>query len=122
LEHFEFVAEDKEDTRRAFLDSLIDALAKRGLIVAYNAGFESQRLSDLAKWLPEYAGKIAAIRARLWDLWPLVKKNVYYPEFQGSFSLKAILPALVLGSTYLRRHGGVGRRRGRVGLGPDGSR
>ena len=100
LEHFEFLAEDKEDPRRAFLDSLIDTLAKRGLIVAYNAGFESQRLSDLANWMPEYAGKIAKIQARLWDLWPFVKKHVYHPKFQGSFSLKAILPALAPGSSY----------------------
>jgi hypothetical protein len=100
LEHFEFLAEDEKDPRRAFLDSLSDALAKRGLIVAYNAGFESQRLSDLANWIPGFAGKIARIQARLWDLWPFVKKHVYHPEFRGSFSLKAILPALVPGCSY----------------------
>jgi hypothetical protein len=100
LEHFEFLAEGEADPRRAFLDSLGDALAKRGLIVAYNAGFESQRLGDLAQWMPEYAGRIAKIRARLWDLWPFVKKHLYHPEFQGSFSLKAVLSALVPGSGY----------------------
>jgi predicted RecB family nuclease len=100
LEHLEFLAEDEKDPRRAFLDSLSDALAKRGLIVAYNADFESQRLSDLANWMPEYAGKIAKIQARLWDLWPFVKQHVYHPQFRGSFSLKAILPALVPGSSY----------------------
>ena len=100
LEHFEFLAEDEEDPRRAFLDSLSEALGKRGLTVVYNAGFESQRLSDLAKWMPEHAGKIARIQARLWDLWPFVKKHVYHPQFQGSFSLKAVLPALVPGYSY----------------------
>jgi Domain of unknown function(DUF2779) len=100
LQHFEFLAEDEADPRRAFLDSLGDALAKRGLIVAYNAGFEAQRLGDLAQWMPEYAGRIANIRARLWDLWPFVKKHLYHPEFQGSFSLKAVLSALVPGSGY----------------------
>jgi predicted RecB family nuclease len=100
LEHFEFLAEDEEDPRPAFLDSLIDTLGKRGLIVAYNAGFESQRLGDLANWMPKYAGKIAKIQARLLDLWPIVKKHVYHPRFQGSFSLKAILPALVPEMTY----------------------
>jgi predicted RecB family nuclease len=100
LEHFEFLAENEGDPRRAFLDSLGDALANRGLIVAYNAGFESQRLSDLTKWMPEYAPKIAKIQARLWDLWPFVKKHLYHPEFQGSFSLKTVLSALVPGSGY----------------------
>jgi predicted RecB family nuclease len=100
LEHFEFLAEDEKDPRRAFLDSLSDVLAKRGLIVAYNAAFESQRLSDLAHWMPECAEKIARIQARLWDLWPFVKKHVYHPQFQGSFSLKAVLPALAPGFSY----------------------
>ena len=68
LEHFEFLAEDEEDPRRAFIDSLSDALAKRGLIVAYNAGFESQRLRDLASWMPEYAGTIAKIQAHVGPL------------------------------------------------------
>ena len=100
LEHSEFLAEDEKDPRHAFLCSLSDALPKRGPIVAYNAGFESQRLSELANWMPEYAGKIAKIQARLWDLWPFVKKHVYHPQFHGSFSLKAILPALVPGFSY----------------------
>jgi hypothetical protein len=29
-----------------------------------------------------------------------VKKHVYHPQFQGSFSLKAVLPALVPGYSY----------------------
>ena len=100
LENFDFLAEDEGDPRRDFVDSLIGVLAKRGLIVAYNAGFESQRLSDLANWMPKYAGQIAKIQARLWDLWPFVKRHVYHPHFRGSFSLKAILPALVPGVSY----------------------
>ena len=38
--------------------------------------------------------------ARLWDLWPFVKKHVYHPQFQGSFSLKAVLPGLAPGFSY----------------------
>lgn len=50
--------------------------------------------------MPEYAERIASIRARLWDLWPFVKRHVYHPQFQGSYSLKAVLPALVPGFSY----------------------
>jgi hypothetical protein len=32
---------------------------------------------------------------RVEDLLPLVRNHVYHPDFQGSFSLKAVLPALV---------------------------
>jgi hypothetical protein len=39
-------------------------------------------------------------RWRLWDLLPFVKKHLYHPQFHGSFSLKAVLPALVSGFGY----------------------
>ena len=112
LEHFEFLADDEADPRRDFLESLIGVLGSRGPIVAYNAGFESQRLSDLANWMPKYAGRIAKLQARLWDLLPFVKKHLYHPQFHGSFSLKAILPALVPGFGYADMevsHGGEAR-------------
>lgn len=99
-EHFEFLADDDRDPRREFTSSLCDALGKRGPIIVYNATFESQRLRDLAGWLPEYAGAIAKVQERLWDLWPFVKRHIYYPQFQGSFSLKTVLPALVTGLSY----------------------
>jgi predicted RecB family nuclease len=40
------------------------------------------------------------IQSRLWDLLPVVRNNVYHPRFAGSFSLKAVLPALVPVMTY----------------------
>ncbi|MGA8087109.1 MAG: DUF2779 domain-containing protein, partial [Terracidiphilus sp.] len=95
LEHFEFLADDERDPRREFTDSLCEALGRRGKIMVYNASFESDRLRNLAGWLPGYAGQIARIQERLWDLWPFVKRHVYHPQFQGSFSLKTVLPALV---------------------------
>ena len=66
----------------------------------YNQQFESQRLSELANWLPEFAGRIEKIQRRLWDLLPVVRNHVYHPAFAGSFSLKAVLPALVPDMTY----------------------
>jgi hypothetical protein len=64
------------------------------------AGFESQRLAELAGWFPKYKERIKNIRERLWDLWPFVKRQVYHPEFRGSFSIKSVLPALVPDMTY----------------------
>jgi hypothetical protein len=60
---------------------------------------ESQRLSDLAAWLPEFAGRIDRIQSRLWDLLSVMRNHVY-PAFAGSFSLKAVLPALVPDLSY----------------------
>jgi predicted RecB family nuclease len=100
LEHVEFLADDQHDPRRKFIDSLCKVLGKRGQIVVYNAGFESQRLDELAEWFPEYKDRIKNIRERLWDLLPFVRKHVYHPEFRGSFSIKSVLPALVPDMTY----------------------
>ena len=32
---------------------------------------------------------------RLWDLLTHIKANYYHPEFEGSFSIKSVLPAAV---------------------------
>jgi|SRR5450759_2906169 len=44
--------------------------------------------------------RIKKIQSRLWDLLPVVRNHVYHPAFAGSFSLKAVLPALVPEMTY----------------------
>jgi hypothetical protein len=91
----EFLATDVGDPRCEFISSLCAALGDRGSIIVYNAPFESQRLSELAVWLPEFAERIKKIQSRLWDLLPIVRNHVYHPAFAGSYSLKAVLPALV---------------------------
>lgn len=100
LEHFEFLASDDRDPRRKFIESLCGVLGKRGQIVVYNSGFESQRLQELADGLPEYKERIKNIRGRLWDLLPFVRSHIYHPKFRGSFSIKSVLPALVPDMTY----------------------
>jgi predicted RecB family nuclease len=99
LEHHEFLATDTTDPRREFITSLCSALGKSGSIVVYSA-FESQRLAELAAWLPEFSGRIKKIQRRLWDLLPVVRNHVYHPKFAGSYSIKNVLPAIVPGMTY----------------------
>lgn len=99
-EHVEFLATDSTDPRTAFISALCDALGDRGSVVVYHEQFESQRLSDLALWLPEFSGRINKIQRRLWDLLPVVRNHVYHPAFGGSYSLKSVLPALVPEMTY----------------------
>ena len=100
VEHHEYLATDTNDPRHEFITSLCSALGKSGSIAVYNQQFESQRLSELAAWMPEFAGRIKKIQRRLWDLLPVVRNHVYHPAFAGSFSLKAVLPALVPDMTY----------------------
>jgi predicted RecB family nuclease len=99
-EHYEFLALDGSDPRHAFISSLSEALGQCGSIVVYNEQFESQRLWELSGWLPEYTPRIRNVQRRLWDLLPVVRNRVYHPAFGGSFSLKAVLPALVPDMSY----------------------
>jgi hypothetical protein len=99
VEHHESLAIDATDPRHEFISSLCDALGESGSVVVY-AAFESQRLSELAAWLPEFAERIEQIQCRLWDLLPVVRNHAYHPAFAGSYSLKAVLPALVPEMSY----------------------
>ena len=58
------------------------------------------RLSEIADCLADYAKRIKNIQSRLWDFLPVIRNHVYHPAFAGSFSLKAVLPALVPEMTY----------------------
>ena len=98
-EHYEFLATDASDPRRDFITSLCAALGESGSIVVYSS-FESQRLSELASCFPEFADRIAAIQARLFDLLPVVREHTYHPAYAGSYSIKSVLPALVPDMTY----------------------
>src|SRR5271163_2663619 len=54
-EHFEYLATDRSDPRQAFISALCDVLGDGGSIVVYHQQFESQRLADLALWVPEFS-------------------------------------------------------------------
>jgi predicted RecB family nuclease len=101
-EHHEFLATDASDPRREFISSLCAVLGAEngsGSIVVYSS-FECQRLSELSTSLPEFADRISAIQARLFDLLPIVREHVYHPAFAGSYSIKSVLPALLPKMTY----------------------
>jgi predicted RecB family nuclease len=95
LDHYEFLAESSSDPRKPFAASLYDAVAGARTIVVYNEGFEYSRLDDLARWLPAYSSRIEKLKPKLWDLFRVIRRTVYHPDFCGSFSLKSVLPAFV---------------------------
>jgi predicted RecB family nuclease len=98
-EHYEFLATDASDPRREFISSLLATLGESGSIVVYSS-FESQRLSELASWFPDFADRIKVIQAHLFDLLPIVREHTYHPAYAGSYSIKSVLPALVPEMTY----------------------
>ena len=45
--------------------------------------------------LPQYQDQLHAVIDRFKDLHAVIKRCFYHPDFQGSFSLKAVLPAII---------------------------
>ena len=98
LMHREFLAEASPsiDPRIDFVKQLINDFGDSGDILVYNIGFERGKLYDLIEVFPQLEKQINAIIDRLKDLMvPFQQKWYYTPEMKGSYSIKAVLPALV---------------------------
>ncbi|MFX0145879.1 MAG: DUF2779 domain-containing protein [Candidatus Hodarchaeota archaeon] len=96
LYHTGFLAEASIDPRLPLIESLLRDIPPPGDILAYNRPFEARVLRDLADAFPESASEIEDLSSRLVDLMePFQKRYYYLPEMSGSYSIKAVLPALV---------------------------
>lgn len=96
LGHHEYLAQPGIDPRKELTEKLMSQIPDNACVLAYVASFEKGVLQDLACWLPEYADKIERITSNLIDLaYPFQKRFLYHWQFNGSYSIKAVLPALV---------------------------
>ena len=94
LEHKEFLALADTDPSRSFAQSLVADCGTSGPIFVYNAGFETSRIRDLAMRFSDLAAPLLALNERVVDLLPVARNHYYHPSQQGSWSIKAVLPAL----------------------------
>lgn len=92
--HYAFLAEDASDPRRAIAESLVAHCGGQGSVVTYHSSFEKSCLRGLAEAVPELGEPLMEIHERVVDLEPMVAHHVYHPDFNGSFSLKIVLPTL----------------------------
>ena len=89
-----FIDLSGKDPSKAFAQALIAACGERGPIFVYNAGFETARIRELAERFPRLAKALLALNERVVDLLPIAREHYYHPSQQGSWSIKAVLPAL----------------------------
>lgn len=100
-EHYEFLGTPPADPRPAFIEELLAKLDNAGSILVWNKTFECTRLKEIARDFPQYEEQIECILERVVDLMvPFRRKHLYTPEMNGSYSLKAVLPALVPDLSY----------------------
>ncbi len=92
--HHEFLSLEPNDPRKELVVALLDSLGQEGSICVYS-GYERAVLEQLAEAVPALRPDIERVIARLWDLLEIIKRHYYHPGFQGSFSIKTVLPAVV---------------------------
>jgi len=98
--HHEWIADGPEDPRPRLAEAVVRACGGARRVVAYYASFERECLKHLAQAVPDLARELDAIRTKLIDLLPVIRNNLYHPDFGGSFSIKHVLPALVPSLAY----------------------
>jgi predicted RecB family nuclease len=93
LVHQEFLHSEATEPRKRWAEALIESLGERGSICVYSA-YEEAMMRQLVEAFPEFRSAFRTIMKRLWDLHPIIKDHYYHPAFQGSYSIKSVLPAL----------------------------
>lgn len=94
LRHDEYLSYSPRDPRRELTEKLLESLGHRGSICVYS-DYERHLLLSLGELFPDLRPDIQRVVTRLWDLLSVIQQHYYHPAFNGSFSMKSVLPALV---------------------------
>jgi len=103
--HTEFLDLSGADPSEAFTQAMIDQCGSEGPVFVYNAAFEMTRIRDLAERFPHYGPALLDINARIVDLLPIARNRYYHPSQHGSWSIKAVLPAICPDLSYSQLEG-----------------
>lgn len=95
LEHREFLADERYDPRRELAKRMLQDIPQSGSIIAFNQSFEITRIKELAEMFSDLKESLLALIPRFIDLIDPFRSLAYYhPDFNGSFSIKSVLPAM----------------------------
>lgn len=94
--HEEFLAEGGTDPRKMLAQGLAETIPAGSCILAYNRSFEKGVIRELCEQFPKLKKQLMAIHDSILDLMtPFQNKAIYNKKMNGSYSIKAVLPALV---------------------------
>ena len=103
LRQKEYLHRDNSDPSLPIAQHLVEDIGDRGSIIAWNMSFEKSCNVTLGQLNPEFADAMKAINERIVDLMiPFKQKNSWYsdPRFEGSASIKKVLPVVVPSLSY----------------------
>lgn len=95
LEWRDYLHRDNSNPALPLTEQLIGDVGDSGSIVVWYEGFEKARNKELGEMFPQHKAAMRAINARVVDLMTPFKKKWYDdPRFEGSASIKKVLPVL----------------------------
>ena len=95
IEHREYLHKDTSNPAPGLSEQLVKDMGTAGSIITWNMRFEKSVNEELGRMYPEYAEQIAAINQRVVDLMIPFKAKWYDdPRFEGSASIKKVLPVM----------------------------
>lgn len=97
LEHYEYLCENCDELPVSeLLTNLKQQLGDTGSVLVWNQSFEAARNREMGKAFPVYAEYLEGINNRMFDLMHIFSKQHYvHHGFNGSSSIKAVLPVIV---------------------------
>ena len=99
--HHEFLADGIDNPQDEFIEHLLAEIPPGACILVWNQVFEIGQLKDLAAAYPGKSTEIHAVIENIRDLMaPFRDKSVYHWKFDGSYSIKVVLPALIPDLSY----------------------
>ena len=99
VRHEHYLCAERRDPREELTVSLLKSLGRGGSICVYS-GYEKRMLTELGAAFPRLKPELDRIIERLWDLLSIIKEHYYHPGFEGSFSIKSTLPAVLPSLSY----------------------
>lgn len=95
LEHFEYLADGLPGATSGLLEALRGCVGPVGSVIVWYESFEKSRNMELAELHPEHRDFLEDINSRVFDLMKVFKEDYQHPDFQGSASIKKVLPVLL---------------------------
>lgn len=102
LEHHDYLGRSGTETPvEGLIKSLSEQIGETGSIIVWYKVFETGRNAEMAKAYPQYADFLLSLNNRVFDLMEVFSKQHYvHHRFNGSNSIKAVLPVLISDVSY----------------------
>ena len=95
IKHKEFLAHPGTDPRPEIAKHLCEDIPSDVCVLTYSMSFEKGRIKNLAEICPEFSDHLMAIYGNIQDLMiPFRRRDYYTKAMKGSYSIKAVLPAM----------------------------